>query len=128
MVNRRGDSTLSKLIWAGLVLAMLYGAATVYPAFLVKFKLGEVVQIILLEWRDHNKARAKSRLAVEMKKRDIPDYVYTEDCEFFTQQQEKHLDCWWEVDLELFGYKRTLDFSVHKYLDANENAVWVYED
>ncbi len=128
MSNRRGDSTFGKMLWAAMVVGGLYVASVFYPIYLIKFEMAEVVQVVLLEWRDKNKERAKSRLVAELKKREIPDYIYAEDCEFYTQQKQKHLDCWWEVEVKLPGYQRTLEFIVHKYLDASEKNVYDYEE
>lgn len=127
MINRRGDSTFGKLIWAALVVSGLYAAANIYPIYLVKFEVSEIVQVVLLEWRDKNKTRAQSRLTAEFKKREIPAYVYPEDCEFYTQQKQKHLDCWWEAEFTFPGFNKTLEFTVHKYLDAGETNVFDYE-
>ncbi len=128
MINRRGDSTFGKLLWAGLVVGGLFVASVFYPIYLVKFEMSEVVQVVILDWRDKNKTRAQSRLKAELRKREMPDYIYAEDCEFYTQQKQKHLDCWWEVDVDLPGYHKTLEFTIHKYLDASENNVWDYEE
>ncbi len=127
-MNRRGDSTIGRLIWAAMVVGGLFVAATFYPIYLVKFEMSEVVQVVLLEWRDKNKQRAQGRLKAELNKREMPDYIYGEDCELYSQQKQKHLDCWWEVEVNLPGYQKTLEFTVHKYLDASENNVWDYED
>ena len=124
-MNRKGEGSFGKVLWAMLVLGVLYAAAMVYPPYLAYWEMKEVVQVVLLEWRDSNKARAVNRLKAEVKKRDLP--IYWEDCEFWTERKEKHLDCWWEVVLEAPGYEKRMEFTVHKYLDPTETNVWDYE-
>jgi hypothetical protein len=128
VINRRGDSTVGKVITAVIVLGGLLVAATIYPIYLAKWEMKEIIQVVLLEWRDKNKTRAQSRLVSEIRKREVPTYIYPEDCDFYTRGKERHLDCWWEVEIDYPGYKKTLEFTVHRYLDASERNVWDFEE
>ncbi len=123
-MSRRGAFSIFRLLlYAGLA-AGAYYAWVVVPPHWVHIKMDEIVQVSLLEWRDKSLRKARERLAREVEKRNIPDYIIPdEDCEFSERVGgERHLDCYWEVEVTFpfINKTQTFYFTSHKYLDSDD--------
>lgn len=108
-----------------LLLVLIVGgvfATHVGPHYWVKYKMDEVVQVTVLEWRDfQSMRRAQDRLPRELEKYEIPSYIILNDCTIFEEKGEKHVKCDWSIDVRfpLVEYKHHLDFVSHKFIDAD---------
>lgn len=123
--QRHGKIDLGKAAFLVAGLVAIYLAWAFIPPYYTKYKMNEVVQITLLDWRDfNNQERSLETLVIEMDNKEVPEYVWPEDCEFFTDSTDgsRHLDCYWAVEVKYPGLqKRTqLEFQVHKYLDSRD--------
>ncbi len=121
--SRQGKVDLTKVVMLLVVVAAAYAAWAFLPHFWVERKMEEVVQVSLLDWRDrNNQGRAEDRLLRELDKREIPEYILAEDCEFYEQGGERHIECYWAVDIKypLLDKRTTLEFYCHQYLDKND--------
>ena len=127
--RRHGKVDIAKILMALVAVALAYAAWAFLPHYWVERKMDEVVTVVLLDWRDKSLRRAQEGLPIEMDKREIPDYLLAEDCEFWEQGGEKHLECYWAIDVKypLVDKRTTLEFYNHKYLDKND-ALRDWED
>ena len=119
--RRQGRIDIVKIL---MFLAFIAGAYSIWafvPPYWTARKMDEVVTVSILEWRDRNQVKGESMLAHELDKREIPMYIIPEDCEFWEDGKEKHVSCYWAVDVKypLVDKRTTLEFEVHKYLDAS---------
>lgn len=120
--SRQGRVDLTKTFMLLTALALAYAAWAFLPHFWVERKMDEVVTVTLLEWRDKTRKRSEDRLVKELNDREIPDYILADDCEFYEQGGEKHLECYWAVDVKypLVDKRTTLEFYCHQYLDDRD--------
>ncbi len=117
---RRGDIDLGKIFLLLVTLVVGYLAWTFVPAYYGQFTMRRTVQETILVWRDTDKmTRAQGELERNMDKNGVPSYVWPQDCEFYEKFNERHLDCFWvvQIDYPLVEKSTELEFSVHKYLD-----------
>ena len=119
---RQGEIDLFKLGLLIATVAVVYWGVAFLPHYWVTYKMEEVVTVSTLEWRDKSKAKAQERLARELDKKEIPLYVVPQDCEFYEEQNRRHVDCYWAVDVKwlLIDKRTTLEFYVGKYLDSRD--------
>jgi hypothetical protein len=120
---RRGEINVVKILVFLGIFAGLFWSYAFLPHYWTHMEMEEVVQVSLLTWRDKNKARAMETLEHELKKREIPSYIIPEDCEFYEEENRRHMECFWAVDVKypLIEKRKTLEFVVNKYLDENDN-------
>ena len=121
---RRGRIDFFKVTLALIVAMAIYWAVAFIPHYWVAAKMDEVVTISILEWRDkRSMAKSKERLERELDKKEIPQYVVPEDCEWSVEEDLRHLDCWWAVDVKwpIVDKRTTLEFYVGKYLDSDDH-------
>ncbi len=122
--RRRGKMDFFKISLLLLVAAAIYWAVAFIPHYWVAVKMDEVVTISILEWRDkHSMEKSKERLARELDNKEIPMYIAPEDCEWSLEEDRRHLDCWWAVDVKwpIVDKRTTLEFFVGKYLDKDDH-------
>ena len=119
---RRGRVDFGKIVMAIVAVGAAYAVWAFLPPYWAERQMDEVVTVTLLDWRDHNRGRAEDGLPLTMDKREIPEYILAEDCEFWEQGGEKHLECYWAVDVKypLVDKRTTLEFYCHQYLDKND--------
>lgn len=123
MRRRAGKIDIFKIF---LTLVVVVGGTIAWfelPHQWVKYKMDEVVQLSILEWRDKSLKKAEERLPREMDKKTIPNYILVDDCKFYEERAERHLSCYWAIDVTypLVNKVRTLEFRSHKYLDASNH-------
>lgn len=121
--RRQGRIDIAKILMLGAFAAGAYAIWAFIPPYWTSKKMEEVVTVSILEWRDRNQMRAESQLAHELDKREIPMYIMPEDCEFWEEGREKHVSCYWAVDVKypLIDKRTTLEYEVHQYLDADQD-------
>lgn len=118
--RRRGDLDLGKIFTLLVVLVVGYLAWAFVPAYYGQFTMRRTVQETILVWRDTaSMAKSQKQLERNMDKNGVPSYVWPQDCEFYEKFDEKHLDCFWvvEIDYPLIDKSTEIEFAVHKYLD-----------
>jgi len=120
---RHGRIDFVKILMGAAFIAGAYLIWAFVPPYWTAKKMDEVVTVVLLDWRDRNLHKAEANLPNELDKREIPMYIIEDDCEFWEEGKEKHLSCFWAVDVKypLVDKRTTLEFEVHKYLDTNQN-------
>ena len=126
----------------GAILALaaaIYGALFLrgaFPVLWTKMQVDEVTKLTLLEWRDKSQRKGFARMQYELEQRNVPsDIVYVVDscgergCCLFEREKERHVDCWWDEDINLPFTEKwwTIEFSVHKYLDEDDHLHTVEE-
>ena len=119
---RQGEVDLFKVGLLIAAVAAVYWGVAFLPHYWVTYKMEEVVTVSTLEWRDKSKDKAQDRLARELDKKEIPLYVLPQDCEFYEEENRRHVDCYWAVDVKwlLVDKRTTLEFYVGKYLDKRD--------
>lgn len=118
--RRRGDIDLGKIFWLFVVLTVAYLGWSFVPAYYGHFTMRRTVQETILVWRDTGSmTRSQGDLERNMDKNGVPSYVWPQDCEFYMKFDERHVDCFWvvEIDYPLIEKSTEIEFAVHQYLD-----------
>lgn len=124
MRQRQGRLDFGKIVMLFVAASLLWGAYAFVPPHWAEREMHNVVILTLYTWRDRNLKLAQAALPREMDKAGIPEYIWPEDCRLWEEHGEKHLDCYWEVDVFYpFTDKlvKTLEFEVHHYIDEKGN-------
>ncbi|MED5373493.1 MAG: hypothetical protein VX899_20920 [Myxococcota bacterium] len=121
--GRAGDIDLGKVFFLLVFASLGYLGWAFLPAYYSEFQMGQAVQESILDWRDRGSmVKAQDTLERRMEYHGVPDYVWPQDCEFYEQLSERHVDCYWVVEITYPLTQKTteLEFSVHKYLDRGD--------
>jgi hypothetical protein len=102
---------------AALAWAWLFG-----PYWLDYFRMKDVVGSAALSWSAFDEARGRMELAQGLRKREIPDYLTPDACDFYQDPGGiKVVDCGWTVDVMIPGLDsaRRLHFDVRESVGAD---------
>ncbi len=129
--RRHGRIDIVKILMGLAAATGLWAVYAFVPPQWAEREMHNVVIMSLFEWRDRSLESAKKSLSKEMDKAEIPEYIWPEDCTYWEDGEQKHMNCYWEVDVFVpFTEKlvKTLEFEVHKYLDAKGNVHDQFEE
>lgn len=117
---RSGKIDVVKILMVLIVVGSGFYVAVITPHYWIKYKMDEIVQVSLLEWRDRSQAKAQERLLHELDKQEIPTYIIPKDCNIYEEKGERHVRCEWAVNVvfPVINQVQHLEFGAHKYLDA----------
>jgi hypothetical protein len=114
-MDRTGRISIVNVVFFLCFVAGAVVAYTFSPYYWDYLKMQEVTKSAVLEWDAwDSKPRAVTRLADELERREIPDYILDEDCEFIEEANQTYtVRCAWAVDVYYpFTDKfRTLSFE-----------------
>lgn len=127
MRMRSGKLDIFKILLALVVLVAGTWVWSIGPHHWTKYKMDGVVQVSLLEWRDKSQRKGEERFARELDKRGLPTYILPSDCEFYEERDEKHVSCFWAIDVSfpLLDTPQHMEFWSHKYLTTDRQLVTV---
>ena len=118
--QRQGRVDFSQILMGLVALTGLWAAWAFLPPQWAARKMENVTILTLHDWNKYGKPSAVKELPKIMDEEGIPEYIWPEDCDFWEETTDKHIDCYWEVDVMVpFTEKlvKTLEFEVHYYLD-----------
>ena len=125
MKGRKGGIDRGVLFSICLFLSIVHLLWTFTPYFRDFWVMKELVKTATLDWHDtDNMGKAKDRLVREMYNREIPDYIYEQDCGFSEEGEMKIVYCYWEVDIYYVpgtDMARTVTFEFTTEIDKHRS-------
>ena len=99
-----------------VVVGLVLGAGWVYlfgPAYLVKYKMEEIVSSAALTWANNTLEKGKYELEHRFETEEIPEYLPVDKCDWYEENDEKWVDCKWYVDvyIPVIGQVRRVRFQ-----------------
>lgn len=117
MRSRRGSDDSNSMFKLALIVLIGFGGWVFGPAYFARFRMNAIADQTLTMWRANDITVGSNFLKSEIEDKGLGKYLSRDDCTLTESAGEKHLRCTWSTDVNYYVGTKTLNFSVHKYVD-----------
>ena len=118
---------LKRLALAAAIATLLVAVALAFilgPYFQDDLALDQIVEAVVLDWRDFGRDKAVERLQHELDRQEIGMHVQDESCAFEEDETTRHVRCEWSTRIEIpgTGFTIPLNFESQASTAIGSNA------